>query len=81
MFTCTGVFKGGSDLTIRIPPSEPEEEVLGVHLHLVQMTSVLSPVQPTALFGWFYSSLASSCCLCSFLSFLSLSELAHTAMI
>lgn len=40
-----------------MPPMEPEEEVLGVHLHLVQMISVLPPVQPTALFVWFFPHL------------------------
>lgn len=81
MFTCAGIFKGGSDLTITMPPTEPEEEALGVHLHLVQTICVLSPVQPTALFVWFCSSLASSFCLCPFQSFLSVSELARASMI
>lgn len=79
MFTYAGIFKGGSDLTITMPPTEPEEEVLGVHLHLVQTICVLSPVQPTALFG--FVPHLHPVFVCPFQSFLSVSELAHASMI
>lgn len=52
VFICACIFKGGSDITITVPPTEPEK-VLGVPLHLVSVISVFLPsVQPTPLFGF-----------------------------
>lgn len=44
IFTCAGIFKGGSDITVTVARTEPEKEVLRVHLHRVHVISALSPV-------------------------------------